>query len=62
MRVSKVCQATRPRCRSEAYPFLCQDYCYYRVLAEHGNAQAYPEAIEATHADFVPLASQGRPA
>jgi DNA invertase Pin-like site-specific DNA recombinase len=34
----------------------------YRALAEHGKAQAYPEAIEAARADFAILASQGRPA
>jgi hypothetical protein len=34
----------------------------YRALAEYGNAQAYPEAIEAARADFASLASQARPA
>jgi hypothetical protein len=29
----------------------------YRALAEHGKAQAYPEAIEQAHADFVALPS-----
>ncbi|CAM5352052.1 hypothetical protein [Streptomyces tanashiensis] len=34
----------------------------YRALAEHEKAQAYPEAIEAAHADFAILqAADGIP-
>jgi DNA invertase Pin-like site-specific DNA recombinase len=34
----------------------------YRALAEHEKAQAYPEAIEAAHADFAALAGPGHSA
>ncbi|MEV1070217.1 recombinase family protein [Streptomyces sp. NPDC050263] len=31
----------------------------YRALAEHGKAQAYPEAVETAHADFTALKQRG---
>ncbi|MEU8362676.1 recombinase family protein [Nonomuraea sp. NPDC048882] len=33
----------------------------YRALAEHDKMQAYPEAVEAAHADFAALHAAGRP-
>ncbi len=33
----------------------------YRALAEHEKAQAYPEAVEAAHADFAALAGAAHP-
>ncbi|MFE7712476.1 hypothetical protein ACFU6I_43615 [Streptomyces sp. NPDC057486] len=33
----------------------------YRALAEHEKAQAYPEAVEAAHADFAALQNAERP-
>ncbi|WP_420082832.1 hypothetical protein ACN6AT_37565 (plasmid) [Streptomyces sp. JL4002] len=31
----------------------------YRALAEHEKRQAYPDAVEQAHADFVVLQSAG---
>jgi hypothetical protein len=33
----------------------------YRALAEHEKAQAYPEAVEAAHADFALLQDEDIP-
>lgn len=33
----------------------------YRALAEHANREAYPEAVEAAHADFAKLNTDGVP-
>ena len=32
----------------------------YRALAEHEKTQAYPEAVEAAHADFAALQQRDR--
>jgi hypothetical protein len=32
----------------------------YRAFAEHEKRQAYPEAVEAAHADFAALQAEGR--
>ncbi|MFD4977598.1 hypothetical protein [Streptomyces sp. NPDC058424] len=33
----------------------------YRALAEHAKREAYPEAVEAAHADFAALQAGGLP-
>ncbi|WP_405775917.1 hypothetical protein [Streptomyces sp. NBC_01538] len=32
----------------------------YRALAEHEKTQTYPEAVEAAHADFATLQTEGQ--